>query len=233
MNSKITPEQYRKIVKKPSGLLYTRYINRPLAWQLTKRLKNFEPNHVSIFAFIFFIFTLLLVGKPDNLLLSTLLYFCLSLNYVLDSSDGQISRLMSKGSALGEWLDHSLDGLKMLILHAYTISIIMPGFNGGSILLFLPMISVLSLFIVGLLKDKIFQKDKSEINKAENAFSIRNIVLFPADYGIFIIIYITLFNLEIFTSLYIAYGVYITAILSIQLLMTYVTEQRKQSKFFK
>ena len=34
--------------------------------------------------------------------------------YVLDSTDGILARLRKESSAAGEWLDHSLDGLRII-----------------------------------------------------------------------------------------------------------------------
>jgi phosphatidylglycerophosphate synthase len=42
----------------------------------------------------------------------------LAVGFALDSADGQVARLTATSSAAGEWLDHTLDAAKMVLLHA-------------------------------------------------------------------------------------------------------------------
>ena len=41
----------------------------------------------------------------------------LVLGYALDSADGQLARLRGGGSLQGEWLDHTVDSLKVVVVH--------------------------------------------------------------------------------------------------------------------
>ena len=44
--------------------------------------------------------------------------------YALDSADGQLARLQGGGSLRGEWLDHFLDGGKIVLLHSAVLAIL-------------------------------------------------------------------------------------------------------------
>ena len=44
--------------------------------------------------------------------------------YALDSADGQLARLQGGGSLRGEWLDHFLDGGKIVLLHSAVLAVL-------------------------------------------------------------------------------------------------------------
>ena len=101
--------------------LYSRWLNRPLGRVLAVvayRL-GLSPNHVTVISALttFAGITLLaLVGPSWPAALGVALL--LVLGYALDSADGQVARLGGGGSPAGEWLDHVIDAMKGIAIHA-------------------------------------------------------------------------------------------------------------------
>ena len=225
----IHSESYIRIVEKSDGLLYTKFVNRRLAWYFTKHLYTFSPNIISLSAFILLLLGAFLFYQPSNYIISITLYFVLAINYVLDSTDGQVARLTRKGSPIGEWLDHSLDGIKIVIVNYLLIDIVISNgdYKHSLIWLFLPLIGQIGLYVTGLLSEKILKSgtDKKSVKAKSNKISFKNILLSPLDYGIFIIIFVITPNVELLTSVYIAYGFYYIIALLAMMLKTFITHK--------
>lgn len=73
------------------------------------------PNHVTLLSFILYTFAslLLFIPLPYNLYLSVFLF---PFAYILDCLDGQLARVKHLTSPLGDYLDKTLDVLKVYIL---------------------------------------------------------------------------------------------------------------------
>ncbi len=100
--------------------VYSLYVNRPLgrvfaaaAFQL--RLTPNQVTYVSA-GFTFAGIALLALG-PANGLVGVGVAVLLVLGYALDAADGQLARLRGGGSLVGEWLDHLIDSVKVVVLH--------------------------------------------------------------------------------------------------------------------
>lgn len=100
---------------------YSRWVNRPVgrvfaAWAYKIGL---SPNAVTGISAVFTFggIVLLALGTP-SLLMGIAVALLLMLGYALDSSDGQVARLRGGGSLAGEWLDHVVDSLKTVSVHA-------------------------------------------------------------------------------------------------------------------
>ena len=100
------------------GQAYSVFVNRRLgrAAAAAAYHANLTPNHVTIISAIFSaagIATIALVGGWWAAIAAPLL----AIGYALDAADGQLARLRGGGSLSGEWLDHSVDSVKITTLH--------------------------------------------------------------------------------------------------------------------
>ena len=100
---------------------YSLLINRPLGRRIAAlaHLAKMTPNQVSIVSSAFTmsalaIFAVVSPSWPVALVVTALLV----LGYAIDSADGQLARLTTGGTLAGEWLDHTLDMLKLGSFHA-------------------------------------------------------------------------------------------------------------------
>ncbi len=205
-------EAYRRIVAKPGGLLYTTYVNRNLAWVCTGMLKQFSPNQISIGAFCILFIALPLAYSSTDTTTSLIAYGLLVLNYVLDSTDGQVSRLRQLGSPLGEWVDHTLDGVRILLIHS-TILLVLIRADVGAVFLFAGfshLVFSASMFFGTELAGKILPKQVQGEDRTVWTVRrvVRSLVLLPADHGVFIVIFTVIHKPALLAPVYAAYGLY-------------------------
>ncbi len=99
---------------------YSLVINRPMGrfFAAGAHQVGLTPNQVTIISAAFTFTGIALVavlppGPPAALLVTA----ALVLGYALDASDGQLARLRGGGTLSGEWLDHSIDSVKIATLH--------------------------------------------------------------------------------------------------------------------
>ena len=140
-------------------------------------------------------------------------YLLFALNLILDSTDGEVARLRGISSKFGEWLDHSLDGLRILLINSTFIILLLPFvMNKEKILvflLFLPIITQTSNYIFAALRELLLQQrfgfmlDRS---KHTTRISIFKWLIAPIDSGVFIMITLFAFNPKWFFVLYVMYG---------------------------
>lgn len=100
---------------------YTRWVNRRAARYLCAAAAHVgaTPSAVSVLS-ILVTFTGLgafLALHRTPLLAGALAAMLLALGYALDSADGQLARLQQTSSLQGEWLDHTLDAIRMPAVH--------------------------------------------------------------------------------------------------------------------
>lgn len=101
---------------------YTRWVNRRLARLATALAQRMgtSPNSLSVLSFLLACTgaaTLVLLGPGSPVLGGTLAAALLAAGYVLDSADGQLARLTDRQSVAGEWLDHTLDSVRLPMVH--------------------------------------------------------------------------------------------------------------------
>lgn len=224
--------EYRRIVTKSGGLLYTTYVNRNLAWICSRVLRRFSPNQISIGAFCILFVALPMAYSSQSIATSLTAYGLLVLNYVLDSSDGQVARLRKLGSPLGEWVDHSLDGVRILLIHS-TLLLVVAFADVSQTIRFAAYLNIIfasSMFFATELAAKILP---TNIQRADNHALTwkklaRSLVLLPADHGIFIIIFLLVHKPDILAVIYAVYGVYWASIFVVYYLMTFVANSRMQ-----
>lgn len=99
---------------------YSLVINRPMGrmFAALAHQVGLTPNHVTVISAVF-TFTgiaALAILRPGPLA-ALVVTAALVIGYALDASDGQLARLRGGGSLAGEWLDHSIDSVKIATLH--------------------------------------------------------------------------------------------------------------------
>jgi len=95
-------------------LWYPRLANMLL--KTASRIELLTPNMVTITSFLLYtLAALLIVVRGDWAILPVLL---LPFSYILDCLDGQLARYTGKSSAIGDYLDKTLDVLKIGIINA-------------------------------------------------------------------------------------------------------------------
>ena len=99
---------------------YGRFVNRPLGrvFAAVAYVTGRTPNQVTVLSAVFTyaaIATIALVSPAWWV--GVLIAAGLVTGYALDAADGQLARLRGGGSATGEWLDHTVDALKIGTLH--------------------------------------------------------------------------------------------------------------------
>ncbi len=114
--------QSLKSVQKTSrgAPFYSLVINRPMGrfFAALAHQVGLTPNHVTVISAVF-TFTgiaALAIMRPGPLA-ALVVTLALVIGYALDASDGQLARLRGGGSLAGEWLDHSIDSVKIATLH--------------------------------------------------------------------------------------------------------------------
>ena len=214
---------------KTKGLPYTHYINRPAADLILPLFDRMSPNQVTALGFMIFIVSMviLLVSFGESSYWIFISYFMLFFSYVLDSVDGRLARKKNMQSQLGEWLDHSLDGLRILIINVIFIILLLPYIDNSNFLLvsgvFLTIVSQTSHYIFSSLKEHILsQKIGSVLEDGKGSFKVEFLrwASLPTDFGIFIMLTLFAAYPHIFLFMYICYGIFYLLVL---LSTTYIT----------
>lgn len=120
----------------------------------------------------------------------TLVGVVLLLAYVLDSADGQLSRLRGTSSPAGEWLDHVLDGGRIVLLHAGAARVLFEGTHQAGVTAIAAAFgtSAALIYVGGILFDKLAISGAST-----GAFSLwRSMLMLPVDYGVLCAIFLLL-----------------------------------------
>lgn len=99
---------------------YSRYVNRPLGrvFAAVAYVRGVRPNQVTfISACLTYAAIATIASVRPAWWVSLLVLVGLVVGYALDAADGQLARLRGGGSATGEWLDHTVDAVKIGVLH--------------------------------------------------------------------------------------------------------------------
>ena len=102
------------------GPPYSIFVNRPIGRVLAALAfrAGLTPDQVTaLSALATFVGVGLLAAAPATWLTGVVVAVLLVLGYALDSADGQLARLQGGGSLRGEWLDHTVDSLKVVAVH--------------------------------------------------------------------------------------------------------------------
>lgn len=102
------------------GPPYSIFVNRPMGRVLAAlafRLGLTPDQVTALSAVATFLGAGLLAAAPASYATGVAVCLLLVLGYALDSADGQLARLRGGGSLQGEWLDHTVDSLKVVVVH--------------------------------------------------------------------------------------------------------------------
>ena len=102
------------------GPPYSIFVNRPMGRLLAALAfrAGLTPDQVTaLSAVATFVGVGLLAAAPASYGTGVAVCVLLVLGYALDSADGQLARLRGGGSMAGEWLDHTVDSLKVVVVH--------------------------------------------------------------------------------------------------------------------
>ncbi|QNA77944.1 CDP-alcohol phosphatidyltransferase family protein [Streptomyces sp. So13.3] len=191
--------ELRTAQKSAKGVsLYSRYINRPAGRVLAAAAYRvgLTPNQVTLvsMAFTYGAIAAVALVRP-SWTLSVAVYLALVIGFAFDSADGQLARLLRRGSPAGEWLDHVVDCGKITGVHAAVLISFYRFFDlPGEGWLLLPLgfqFAAVMIYVGGLLTEKL--KPKSAPGSAPAAPSrIRAVGLLPVDYGVFCVVFLAL-----------------------------------------
>ncbi len=103
---------------------YSRFINRKLG-RLFAALgfrAGLTPNQITGISamFTFSGIAVIALVEPSGFQ-SAIVVALLVIGYALDAADGQLARLRGGGSTGGEWLDHTVDSIKLATLHSVVL----------------------------------------------------------------------------------------------------------------
>ena len=99
---------------------YSVFVNRPFGRVLAALAfrAGLTPNQVTaLSALATAVGVVLLAAAPPTWWAGVAVCVLLVLGYALDSADGQLARLRGGGSMTGEWLDHTVDSVKVVVVH--------------------------------------------------------------------------------------------------------------------
>jgi phosphatidylglycerophosphate synthase len=99
---------------------YSRFVNRRVGRVLAAAAAplGLTPNQVTAISACFSAAGIgLIAWAPPRLGWGLLIAVLLALGYAFDSADGQLARWRGGGSPAGEWLDHTVDSIKVPSLH--------------------------------------------------------------------------------------------------------------------
>lgn len=114
--------ELRTAQKSAKGVsLYSRHINRPAGRVLAAGAyrARLTPNQVTLVSAAFSLGAVLALALArPSWPLALAVYLGLVVGFAFDSADGQLARLLGRGSPAGEWLDHVVDAGKITAIHA-------------------------------------------------------------------------------------------------------------------
>ena len=181
--------------------VYSLYVNRPLgrvfaaaAFQL--RLTPNQVTYVSA-GFTFAGIALLALG-PANGLVGVGVAVLLVLGYALDAADGQLARLRGGGSLVGEWLDHLIDSVKVVVLHLAVAVCFFRTFDLRSGWLLVPLIfaAASSVHFFGMiLVDLLARAERARTGTPAPTLApnrLRTLLKLPMDYGLLCLAFVLL-----------------------------------------
>jgi phosphatidylglycerophosphate synthase len=165
---------------------YTRWVNRRVARLLAAAFAavGWSPSAVSVLSIVVTLSGLgtFLLLQPHPFVAGVVAAAGLALGYALDSADGQLARLQGTSSLQGEWLDHTLDAVRLPAVHC----VVAAGFlaNGDTALAVFAVLfsimasaSFLSQNVGGLLRDN------ASVSRA-SVRPFQSWILLPTDPGV-------------------------------------------------
>lgn len=201
--------------KKNDGVLpYTKYVNRPLARPVVvlSYIVGATPNQLTFLSAAIALAALagVFLGADSATLASGgAVTAALLFAYVLDSADGRLSRVLGTSSRAGEWLDHTLDSAKLGITHAACYFVAARSDILGPRALALLVATILGTAVAAyfgnMMRDQMLKASYTP-PASRSVRMVREIAFVPFDYGIFCFLFVTMYDPDLFASLYLAWG---------------------------
>lgn len=123
--------------------LYSLIVNRPMGrfFAASAHQARLTPNHVTVISAVCTFAGIAAIALlPPGLTVAVVATAALVLGYGLDAADGQLARLRGGGSLQGEWLDHSIDSVKVATLHLAVLVTAYHHFPVGRWWLYVPLL---------------------------------------------------------------------------------------------
>lgn len=177
------------------GPPYSLLVNRPLGrvFAALAYRAGLTPNQVTgVSALLTFLGIGILAVAPPRWWVGLVVAACLVIGYALDSADGQLARLRGGGSLLGEWLDHTIDSIKVASVHLAVLVTWYRSFDLAPGWLLVPLLFTLVSqvhFFGMILVDLLARSRRASLGlppppKAGVQLS-RSLMKLPTDYGVF------------------------------------------------
>lgn len=180
---------------------YSRFVNRPLGRRLAAaaHVAGLTPNQVTLLSAACSLLAILLVAfVAPAWWLGPIVVFALLLGYALDSADGQLARLRGGGSPTGEWLDHTVDVVKINLLH---LAVVVSMYRWWELdtrwtlvpLSFLVVSNV--MFFCMILRDLIIARHTPRGGGRATSRppgTLRSLMVLPTDYGVLCLSFVVL-----------------------------------------
>lgn len=177
---------------------YSRFVNRPWGRRLAAAAfaTGMTPNQITAISAMFSLAGIvLLVALPPSLLLGVGVSVLLAIGYALDSADGQLARLRGGGRPSGEWLDHTVDMAKTVLVHAAVLLAWLRydtiPWQQAAIPLVFATVSVVAFFawlLVDLLRRAAPGTPAGD--KPQGAPLVRSLLRLPSDYGLLLWLFV-------------------------------------------
>ena len=181
---------------------YLRFVNRRLGgWLavLAYRLGATPTQVTAVSAAVSLVGIVALVLAAPGWATAAVVGLALTAGYALDSADGQLARLRGGGTPAGEWLDHVVDCVKTLLLHAAVlVSLYRFAAGYGSLpdaVLLLPLafgVVNSTFYFATMLSDQIRRRSDLPGRPAGSGSVARSFVLLPTDYGMLCLVFFLL-----------------------------------------
>ncbi len=189
---------------------YSRFVNRRIGrvFAAAAFLGRRTPNQVSLASgFCSLVGIVLVATVRPSVALALAVTALLVLGYGLDSADGQLARLRGGGSPLGEWLDHMIDSVKIVLLHsAVLISFYRFDAFSNELVLLIPLayVCMSSVLFFGLiLIDQLRRRHGGVQKPNERGDSVaKSLLIAPTDYGVLCLVFVTFAWPSLFAVLY-------------------------------
>ncbi|WEK13372.1 MAG: CDP-alcohol phosphatidyltransferase family protein [Candidatus Microbacterium phytovorans] len=179
----------REAQKRRTGVpLYTLAVNRPVGRVIAAASpRGITPNHLTgIGALFTFAGILYLLVWADGSPWSALVGVALVVGFFFDSADGQLARLRGGGSASGEWLDHVIDGVRIVLLHIATLAFLLRTEAVPTPVAFalctVFVVAASATFFSGSLFEKLTTSAPS--TRVTSGSRLRSALMLPVDYGV-------------------------------------------------
>jgi len=173
---------------------YSLYVNRPLGRVLAAAAfrARLTPNQVTaVSAVLTFAGLAVIALAPAEPLVGLGVAALLVLGYALDSADGQLARLTGGGSLSGEWLDHTVDSVKVVAFHLVVLITLHRNFDLDPRWLLVPLAFAVasSVHFFGMILVDLFRRVWSAetgggLPATPAPSRLTSVLKIPTDYGV-------------------------------------------------